>query len=92
MGHNSFFDSEDTVEDCDLNIPTTKGVPDIVPFATLETGHYLGLNYLFNDAPRRTQIYCVKSTHLLVLDKASLKKLIKLKDDRRLALKRLFLE
>ena len=53
-GTNSFFDSEETVEDCDLNIPTSKGVPDIVPFATLETGHYLGLNYLFNDAPRRT--------------------------------------
>ena len=73
----SYFDSEDTIEDCDLNIPTTKGVPDIVPFATLETGHFLGLHFLFHDTKRRTEIYCVKSTHLLVLAKVGLNQLRK---------------
>ena len=70
--HDSFFDSEDSLEDRDLNIPTTKGVPDVVPFATLETGNFIGLNYLNTDQPRRTQVFCIKSTHLLVLDKVGL--------------------
>jgi len=51
-----------------------------VPYATLETGHFLGLNYLFDGRPRRTQIYCVKSTHLLVFNKKALIKVNKVKD------------
>ena len=75
MTKDSFYDSEDTLEDTDLKINTTaNGIPDIVPFATLETGHYLGLKHLFEDTTRQAQMYCLKGTHLLVLDRQGLQK------------------
>ena len=78
----SFYDSEVTMDDSDLKIPTNEGVPDIVPFATLETGHYLGMNYLFAGMPRQTQIYCLKACHMLVLNRVGLEKVKRFQEDR----------
>jgi len=70
--HESIFanlSDEGELEDNQLGIPYgDHGLPEKVPFATLGTGQYLGLKYVFDPDYKMVTMYAKKSTHLLVLD------------------------
>jgi hypothetical protein len=44
-------------------------IPVEIPFATMRTGHYLGMKYIHDKTYELTKMYCLRNTHLIVINK-----------------------
>ena len=77
--HDSMLDSsDDELTDEQLGIPIGEhGVPVFCPFATLQTGQYLGMKVVFDPGYAMVSMYATKKTHLLVLDQEGVDRIIK---------------